>query len=237
MPGPFGAMAVGVPFAAGAETAQPGVQIICLDGDCSFGQNAMELDTAVRHKLPLLCVTSLNGARGASFALRLTSRRRCYSLLFPKNTAGSLARAADFLAFGETVKQNNSEKQRTKTARKQPDAAVKRCENSERNRLGAGSWRSRKNILTMGGLYTRRRQFSDRPSRFAQISLLNACYARVRVGLPATEEAPWSPQRQSSITRRSYRRRLRGSDPPNALTAVATRPPTQLRWPLSCQYR
>jgi hypothetical protein len=32
-----------------------------LNGDGSFGQNAMELDTAVRHKLPLLCVTSLNG--------------------------------------------------------------------------------------------------------------------------------------------------------------------------------
>ena len=27
----------------------------------SFGQNAMELDTAVRYKLPLLCVISLNG--------------------------------------------------------------------------------------------------------------------------------------------------------------------------------
>jgi thiamine pyrophosphate-dependent acetolactate synthase large subunit-like protein len=32
-----------------------------LNGDGSFGQNAMELDSAVRHKLPLLCVISLNG--------------------------------------------------------------------------------------------------------------------------------------------------------------------------------
>ena len=112
----------------------------------------MELDTAARHKLPLLCVTSLNGGWGASFALRLTSRRRCYSLLFPKNTAGSLARAADFLGFGEAVKRNNSEKQRTKTAKKQPDAAVKRCENSERDRLGVGSWRLRKNIIDHGWL-------------------------------------------------------------------------------------
>ena len=29
-------------------------QVICLHGDGSFGLNAMELDTAVRHKLPLL---------------------------------------------------------------------------------------------------------------------------------------------------------------------------------------
>ena len=36
-------------------------QVICLHGDGSFGQNAMELDTAVRHKLPLLCIISLNG--------------------------------------------------------------------------------------------------------------------------------------------------------------------------------
>ena len=40
---------------------QAEAQVICLHGDGSFGQNAMELDTAVRHKLPLLCVISLNG--------------------------------------------------------------------------------------------------------------------------------------------------------------------------------
>jgi hypothetical protein len=35
--------------------------MICLHGAGSFGQNAMEFDTAVRHKLTLLCVISLNG--------------------------------------------------------------------------------------------------------------------------------------------------------------------------------
>ena len=48
-------------FAVGAKAAKPEAQVICLHGDGSFGQNAMELDTAVRHKLPLLCVISLNG--------------------------------------------------------------------------------------------------------------------------------------------------------------------------------
>ena len=52
---------VGLPFAVGAKAARPNAQVICLHGDGSFGQNAMELDTAVRHKLPLLCVISLNG--------------------------------------------------------------------------------------------------------------------------------------------------------------------------------
>ena len=59
--GPFGTMGVGLPFAVGAKAAKPNAQVICLHGDGSFGQNAMELDTAVRHKLPLLCVISLNG--------------------------------------------------------------------------------------------------------------------------------------------------------------------------------
>ena len=54
-------MGMGLPFAVGAKAAKPAAQVICLHGDGSFGQNAMELDTTVRHKLPLLCVSSLNG--------------------------------------------------------------------------------------------------------------------------------------------------------------------------------
>jgi len=35
--------------------------VVVLHGDGSFGLNAMELDTLVRHKLPILVVISLNG--------------------------------------------------------------------------------------------------------------------------------------------------------------------------------
>jgi thiamine pyrophosphate-dependent acetolactate synthase large subunit-like protein len=59
--GPFGTMGVGLPFALGAKLAKPDKQVVCLHGDGSFGLNAMELDTAVRHKLPVLVVVSLNG--------------------------------------------------------------------------------------------------------------------------------------------------------------------------------
>ena len=59
--GPFGTMGVGLPFAVGAKAGRPDKQVICVHGDGSFGMNAMELDTAVRHKLPLLVVISLNG--------------------------------------------------------------------------------------------------------------------------------------------------------------------------------
>ena len=59
--GPFGTMGVGLPFALGAKLAKPDKQVVCLHGDGSFGLNAMELDTAVRHNLPVLVVISLNG--------------------------------------------------------------------------------------------------------------------------------------------------------------------------------
>ncbi len=59
--GPFGMMGVGMPFGVGAKAACPDKQVIVVHGDGSFGLNAMELDTAVRHKLPILVVISLNG--------------------------------------------------------------------------------------------------------------------------------------------------------------------------------
>lgn len=59
--GPFGMMGVGLPFALGAKVALPDKQVICVHGDGSFGLNAMELDTAVRHDIPVLVVISLNG--------------------------------------------------------------------------------------------------------------------------------------------------------------------------------
>ena len=59
--GPFGTMGVGLPFGLGAKVAKPDKQVIVVHGDGSFGINAMELDTAVRHKIPILVVISLNG--------------------------------------------------------------------------------------------------------------------------------------------------------------------------------
>lgn len=59
--GTFGTMGVGLPFGIGAKAASPNSKVIVLHGDGSFGLNGMELDTAVRHKLPLLVVISLNG--------------------------------------------------------------------------------------------------------------------------------------------------------------------------------
>ena len=59
--GPFGTMGVGLPFGVGAKAGKPDHKVVVLHGDGSFGLNAMELDTAVRHQLPVLVVISLNG--------------------------------------------------------------------------------------------------------------------------------------------------------------------------------
>jgi thiamine pyrophosphate-dependent acetolactate synthase large subunit-like protein len=59
--GTFGTMGVGLPFGIGAKVARPDKQVIVLHGDGSFGLNGLELDTAMRHRIPVLVVISLNG--------------------------------------------------------------------------------------------------------------------------------------------------------------------------------
>jgi len=59
--GAFGCMGVGLPFGVGAKVARPDAQVVVLHGDGSYGLNAMEIDTAVRHGIPVLVVISNNG--------------------------------------------------------------------------------------------------------------------------------------------------------------------------------
>jgi thiamine pyrophosphate-dependent acetolactate synthase large subunit-like protein len=59
--GPFGCMGVGLPFGVGAKVACPDKQVVVLHGDGSYGINAMEFDTAVRHTIPIVVVISNNG--------------------------------------------------------------------------------------------------------------------------------------------------------------------------------
>jgi acetolactate synthase I/II/III large subunit len=61
-PGPLGCIGVGTPFGVAAALACPGRKVVVATGDGSFGFNAMEIDTAVRHKAPVLIVVANNGA-------------------------------------------------------------------------------------------------------------------------------------------------------------------------------
>ena len=60
-PGPFGALGSGPAYAMAAKLAQPDRQVILLSGDGAFGFSAMEFDTLVRHKVPVVCVIGNNG--------------------------------------------------------------------------------------------------------------------------------------------------------------------------------
>lgn len=60
--GAFGCLGVGVPFAVAASLAEPGRQVISVNGDGAFGINAMEIDTAVRHGAKCVFIVSNNAA-------------------------------------------------------------------------------------------------------------------------------------------------------------------------------
>jgi acetolactate synthase I/II/III large subunit len=60
--GAFGCLGVGVPYAIAAALAFPGRQVIAINGDGSFGFNAMEVDTAVRHGAKAVFIISNNAA-------------------------------------------------------------------------------------------------------------------------------------------------------------------------------
>lgn len=61
-PGSLGCIGVGTPFGVAASLACPDRQVVVATGDGAFGFNAMEIDTAVRHKAPVLIVVANNGA-------------------------------------------------------------------------------------------------------------------------------------------------------------------------------
>jgi len=116
--GPFGTMGVGLPFAIGAKAAKPEVEVIVLHGDGSFGLNAMELDTSIRHRLPVLVVISLNGGwtaagdahragrdLGQTRYDRLAQALGCYGELVerPEDIHPALERARHAIGEGRTA--------------------------------------------------------------------------------------------------------------------------------------
>jgi acetolactate synthase-1/2/3 large subunit len=60
--GTFGCLGVGVPYGIAASLAYPGRHVIAVIGDGSFGFNAMEVDTAVRHGAKAVFIVANNAA-------------------------------------------------------------------------------------------------------------------------------------------------------------------------------
>jgi acetolactate synthase-1/2/3 large subunit len=63
-PGPLGCLGVGPSFALTAKLLRPEQRVVLIAGDGALGLNAMELETAVRFNLPLVCVVGNDGGWG-----------------------------------------------------------------------------------------------------------------------------------------------------------------------------
>ncbi len=100
-PGPLGCIGVGTPFGVAAALACPGRLVLVATGDGSFGFNAMEIDTAVRHRAPVLIVVANNG----SWAIEVRDQQETHGKVVGTRLqfADHAAMARAFGAHGERV--------------------------------------------------------------------------------------------------------------------------------------
>jgi acetolactate synthase-1/2/3 large subunit len=63
-PGPYGCLGTGLGYAIAARLARPGAQVVLLLGDGAAGFSLMDVDTLVRHRLPVVLVCGNNGIWG-----------------------------------------------------------------------------------------------------------------------------------------------------------------------------
>ncbi len=64
--GSNGCMGVGIPFAIGAKLAHPDRLVLTICGDTAVGFSAMEMETAVRHDVPIIVVVVNNDGNGGA---------------------------------------------------------------------------------------------------------------------------------------------------------------------------
>lgn len=63
-PGPYGCLGAGLGAAIAARLARPSAQVVVLFGDGAAGMSLMDVDTLVRHRLPVVMVVGNNSAWG-----------------------------------------------------------------------------------------------------------------------------------------------------------------------------
>ena len=100
-PGSLGCIGIGTPFGVAASLALPDRTVVVATGDGSFGFNAMEIDTAARHKAPLLIVVANNG----SWAIEVRDQRESHGKVVGTRLqfADHAAMARAFGLYGERV--------------------------------------------------------------------------------------------------------------------------------------
>jgi acetolactate synthase I/II/III large subunit len=100
-PGPLGCIGIGTPFGIAASLAFPDRTVLVATGDGAFGFNAMEIDTAVRHKAAMLIVVANNG----SWAIEVRDQQETHGRVVGTKLqfADHAAMARAFGAHGERV--------------------------------------------------------------------------------------------------------------------------------------
>ena len=63
-PGPYGCLGTGLGYAIAARIARPSAEVVLLLGDGAAGFSLMDVDTAVRHRLPMVMICGNNGIWG-----------------------------------------------------------------------------------------------------------------------------------------------------------------------------
>ncbi|HZC74222.1 MAG TPA: acetolactate synthase [Jatrophihabitans sp.] len=63
-PGPYGCLGTGLGYAIAARLARPSAQVVLLLGDGAAGFSLMDIDTLVRHRLPVVIIVGNNGVWG-----------------------------------------------------------------------------------------------------------------------------------------------------------------------------
>ncbi len=108
-PGQLGCLGVGTGFAMAAKLARPDKQVLIMNGDGSFGLNAMEFDTMVRHCLPVVSVIGNDGAWGQMKHGYLARYGRCVGVELAPGTrydkmVGALGGYGEFVERPEDIR-------------------------------------------------------------------------------------------------------------------------------------
>lgn len=102
-PGSLGCIGVGTAFGIAARLVHPQRTVVVATGDGAFGFNAMEIDTAVRHRVPILVVVANNG----SWAIEVRDQQETHGKVVGTHLqfADHAAMARAFGMHGERVEQ------------------------------------------------------------------------------------------------------------------------------------
>ena len=66
----FGMIGINMPYALGLQVALPNHRVVCVTGDGSFGFHGLEIDTMVRHNLPVITILGNNGIWGIDWQIQ-----------------------------------------------------------------------------------------------------------------------------------------------------------------------